>query len=151
MSFTVLTRMTAFSSGANLWILPDINSSPWSQKVDWEVGFQAAKAKGYVAPDTPPAIQEITKELKLKIDDYRQPKNAPLLLASENFLPNKMTVFIEVPKNKSEWILKVSEVWKQLNYPELRVFLPDGIDVSEFKSNWPNPGFDREISVVPLI
>jgi hypothetical protein len=149
MSFTVLTRMTAFSPGANLWIVPDINHSYWSQKIDWEVGFQAARAKGYSPPEAPTPIKEITSDLDVKLDDFRQDKTAPLLLASENFLPNKMTVFLHVKKDKSDWVVAASEIWKQLNFPELRVFLPEGIEVSEFKLAWPNPGFDREITLVP--
>ncbi|MDZ4661678.1 MAG: hypothetical protein SGJ18_08665 [Pseudomonadota bacterium] len=149
MPYTVLTRMTAFSSGADLWIVPDINHSQWSQKIDWEVGFQAARAKGYVPPETPLAIKEIATELKIKMEDFRQTKAAPLLLATENHLPNKMTVFIQVPKNKSQWVMAASEIWKQLNFPELRVFLPEGVDVDEFKSAWPHPGFDRKITLVP--
>lgn len=148
MSFTVLTRMTAFSPGAKLWIVPDINHSSWSQKIDWEIGFQAARAQGYVAPETSPAIKEIANQLQMKIDDFRQPQTAPLLLASDKFLPNQMTVFVQVTKNKSDWIQVASEVWKKLNYPELRLFLPEGIDIKEFKSEWPNPGFEREITLV---
>ncbi len=147
MSFSQLTKMTAFSTGANLWVLPDTVNSQWSRRIDWHLGFLITRAQHHKKIEMGTGLKEILTHCQIENQDFTQSDNAPLLVSSQTHLPNQMTVCIQYSKAK-DWIQKAALIWKNLNYPSLRIFLPEGISPEDLMKDWPNPGFNSEISLV---
>ncbi len=86
---------SAFKKGADLWAVAGFEENPYSAVIDWYLRFQITKHSASLA--------------------------SPLLLESSRFLPNLWTLQISYT---AEWPNTVYNIWKGLNRPSLRIFMP---------------------------
>ena len=106
----------AFSEGADLWLIPSPQISHWSRQIDWYLNLQVARAQSHESPVNS--------------------NSAPLLIASRRLVPARQTVIIPEQENQEQWITQSYEVWRSLNFPHLKVFLPPDILAETFQSVW---------------
>ncbi len=45
MNVQVLYKVGVFGPGSSLWIIPHLDHSPWSQRINWHLNFQISKMK----------------------------------------------------------------------------------------------------------
>lgn len=135
--FQTLPEANALNPGANLWILPDSKASNWTLKINWYSNFQFLKA-------SKKKNLKMSADLKKLIDDYhcdqisiKTDKTAPLMVATNSFLPNNQTVLIPYTDEPRSWAIKCHYIWKKLGSPSLRLFLPKQISASSLNSLWP--------------
>lgn len=149
MSAEVLNSEKAFSSGHNLWIVPDREHSNWAQKIDWYLQFQISKASIHKPYEPSEFLKNTLSQYDLISDDMNMPDRKSLLIFTSHALPNHQLVSIIFSKsNFKAWVQSIYEVWTNLKSPSLRVFLPKGVSEKEFTQNWPHKDSLSQISLV---
>lgn len=137
-----LSYHTALTPGANLWILPDRESSFWTKKIDWYLNFQISihTSRFYLSPQQIKHLQEWDLPyMPKKIYQVR-------MIASSQLLPNTQTVIIPFKKEITHWIKQAQKIWINLKTPSLRLFLPDHSISNDVEDSWPKT--QTEISIV---
>ncbi len=148
MAFSVLSQASALNPGADLWIVTDIDRSRWTAKLDWYLNFQLCKASRHKSAHLQPFVSAVLQETELGIPDVRLKPNAPLMISSENLLPNKWVVVIPWNEDMDQWAKAISNIWVNLKEPSLRVFLPPGQSAGRLQQEWQNKPSTQEITVV---
>lgn len=132
MSVRTLDLLQAFSPGADLWIVGNLDHSTWARKIDWYLHFQLLRAETHQAP-------QLSKELKTILEqwDFQAPhlqmdeKRDPLMVASRDFLPNKLTLQVPEQDKERAWIETCSELWRKLGRPATRIFVPGSYQIAD--------------------
>jgi hypothetical protein len=148
MPVTVLSQASAFNPGAELWILPDLEKSPWTAKLDWYLNFQISKASRHQDPKLSNFLREVEKETEQAAVTKIQIPEAPLMIVSEEHLPNKWVVILPHAENFEAWVEKISSVWTGLQRPGLRIFLPPGQNAGQLQKFWQKHQDFQEFTVV---
>ena len=148
MSVTVLSQASAFNPGAELWILPDLEKSPWTAKVDWYLNFQISKASRHSDPKISNFIKEVEKETEQVPVVKPETTGAPLMIASEEHLPNKWVVILPQAEDFEAWVEKISHIWTGLQCPGMRIFLPPGQNAGQLQKHWQKHQDFQEFTVV---
>ncbi|KYG64544.1 hypothetical protein [Bdellovibrio bacteriovorus] len=136
MALSVLSQASAFNPGSELWIVPDLEKSQWTARLDWYLNFQLCKASRHVSPSIPNYLQEVLSETELPKVQFAVKTSHPLMIASEELLPNKWVVIVPWQDNLGPWIAQVFEVWHKLKEPSLRLFLPPGQSAGKVQQEW---------------
>lgn len=148
MAISVLSQASAFNPGSDLWIVPHLEKSQWTTRLDWYLNFQICKASRHRTAQTPLFVNEVVKEAELE-KFYRPVANsAPLMIASEQLLPNKWVVVLPWADDMSAWGKDVFQIWQGLKEPSLRVFLPPGQSAGGFQQSWQKHNSFQEFTVV---
>src|SRR5437868_1774620 len=134
----VLSLASAFNPGSDLWIVPDSPHCRWTQKLDWYLNFQIVKNQRHLSPEIRNFTKLIQKDTGLETYEHTVVKNAPLMITSEAFFPNKWVVVVPMTGNFSAWVREASNIWENLKNPSLRVFLPTGLNAGSFNKEWQN-------------
>ncbi|MBS1971018.1 MAG: hypothetical protein JSU04_11960 [Bdellovibrionales bacterium] len=132
----ILSSASAFNPGSDLWIVPDSASCHWVQKLDWYLNFQIVKSQRHLSPETRNFTKYIQKESGLETYEISLPKDAPLMITSEAFFPNKWVVVVPMTANFGIWVREVLGIWENLKQPSLRIFLPTGQNAGSFNKEW---------------
>lgn len=148
MRFTQLENLNAFSPGSTLWIVADQTESTWAQKVDWELGFQLSRSDGHKKPAIPKPLAEVTSACKFENLNFETDSQAPTMVASQQYLPNRFTVKVPFNGDKEKWLSQSVSIWKNLICPPVRFFLPDELSIDDFKKKWPAKDVVGEVSIV---
>ena len=148
MPIRTLSSHTALVPGADLWIISDLHSSDWTQRLDWYLNFQITKAKSHQTPGLSDEQIDSLKEWELPIYEKGLRQNdVPLMISTEELLPNRQTVILPYNGDITAWLSEAEEIWKSLKKPSVRFFLPDGISKAETVRQWQIPE-TADISVV---
>lgn len=135
MALSVLSQASAFNPGSDLWIVPDLEKSPWTAKMDWYLNFQICKASRHNSPKITSYISDVLRKTELNL---RGPfiSSGPLMVSSAPLLPNKWVVVLPWSDDLSAWSSQIHEIWSRLKEPSLRVFLPPGQSTGSFQLAW---------------
>lgn len=144
----VLSKEAAYSEGAELWIVPDFDSSRWTPQLDWYLNFQILRNHRHVPPEVQNFTLYIQNQTGLESFQKPMPKEAPLMLNSAQFFPNKWVVVIPVGNDFKKWVRAGSDVWENLKSPSLRFFLPTGQSARSFEEEWKNHHTFEDFTVV---
>lgn len=129
--------LTALSPGATLWILPSLTESGWSTRIDWYLGFQLRRGLPHRRFDFSSDMRQLMEAYEETLPKIPRTEELPLMIASENLLPNHQTVLIpSKPTDGAEWVKSCKRVWKGLGSPITRIFLPKSISGTEFEKTW---------------
>lgn len=111
-----------FSKGADLWVLPDIENSPWRWELEWSVNFQIAKSLKHPAPKIPKPALELFKDWEaLEYTELKTPSSPWTLISVESLLPTKWLIYsLEI--EKSDLTKELDKVWNGLGRPRTRFF-----------------------------
>lgn len=148
MSISVLSQASAFNPGSDLWIVPDLEKSQWTEKLDWYLNFQICRSSRHQAPRLPEYVKDVLSETGLPKQDLTQNKQAPLMIASSELLPNKWVVILPWQDDLSQWTAEAYKVWHSLQKPTLRVFLPPGQSTGNLQRAWQSHTDSQEFTVV---
>jgi hypothetical protein len=148
MALSVLSQASAFNPGSDLWIVPDLEKSQWTAKLDWYLNFQVCKASRHVSPQVPDYISNVVTQTELQVSTPVAASLSPLMISSENLLPNKWVVVLPWNGDLRGWSANIFEVWHKLKEPSLRVFLPPGQSTGNLQSAWQSHHTVPEFTVV---
>lgn len=136
------TEEAALLPGAELWVVPTLDASPWTQKIDWYLNFQILRSTEHLAPEPPPELRDVVAEWEHEVPAIEVSKAAPLMVASSELLPNHAVVVVPPAGSPAAWVESVHKVWTKLDRPSLRVFLPEALGAQDFASSWPKSDRD---------
>lgn len=144
----VLSSASAFNPGSDLWIVPDFASCHWAQKLDWYLNFQIVKSQRHLSPEIRNFTKLIQRDSGLEPYELSMPKDAPLMVTSDAFFPNKFVVVVPMTANFKIWVKEVSNIWENLKHPSLRIFLPTGQNAGSFNKEWQSHHSFEDFTVV---
>ncbi|HWU43037.1 MAG TPA: hypothetical protein VN132_06345, partial [Bdellovibrio sp.] len=127
MAMNLVSPVSAFNPGADLWVVPHLEKSQWTARLDWYLNFQICRASRHKNAQTPLFVNEIIKEAELEKFYRPVSSKAPLMIASEQLLPNKWVVVLPWTEDADSWSKEIFRIWSGLKEPMLRVFLPPGL------------------------
>ena len=148
MSQSVLSQASAFNPGADLWILPAAGQSHWTEKLDWYLNFQICKASRHIPPQVGEFIKDVLTETELPAIEIKAARQAPLMIASAELLPNKWVVVLPISDGFDSWVAEVARIWKQLGSPTFRAFLPPGQSAGRLLELWHKHHAFQQFTVV---
>lgn len=148
MAVSVLSQASALNPGSDLWILPALNESLWTTKLDWYLNFQVCKASRHQSPRVASYVTDVLRETELGSFPVQRDSKAPLMIASEGLLPNKWVVLVPLQDNLQDWTAEIFKIWQNLKNPTLRVFLPPGQSAGHFQNFWQKQSDFQEFTVV---
>jgi hypothetical protein len=142
------TELTALSSGADLWIVPERKKSRWVQKLDWYLNFQIAKSLKHRPRELSDKVQYLLKACALENYDFLPDSTDSLLVLSTRNLPNRWILVLKGSDELQPWVQAAVDKWKKMNFPSLRIFLPDGVSKEEIKKLWKKAGGGEDLSLI---
>ncbi|NQY99728.1 MAG: hypothetical protein HRT45_03545 [Bdellovibrionales bacterium] len=148
MSIKVLTSPNAFSSGAQLWITPQPEHSPWTKRIDWYLNMQMRRAEKHQHREIHSDLKQTLIENELPEFDFPADKSAPLLIGCQGHLPVEAIVRVPFLDKQADWFDALRKIWAELERPQVRLFLPDNMNVEQVKSFWPEED-QHLVSIVP--
>jgi hypothetical protein len=150
MTWTELSGSEALAPGAQLWLLPDLQSSNWAKKIDWYLNFQILRADHYKTFEPSPELLSTAHSFDFDVPQMASRALSPLLIASQNRLPNHMTACISFARAGSlpNWVKESQSVVAQLACTNFRIFLPKEASLHDFYLYWKsNDQFSSQDSV----
>lgn len=148
MSIGVLSQASAFNPGSDLWIAPDLEKSPWTAKLDWYLNFQICKASRHRRRELSQYLTEVLNETEMTSSTVISSTEQPLMIASEKLLPNKWVVLVPWDDDMTQWTQEIFKVWKNLNEPTLRIFMPPGQSTGGLQMAWQSLHPSQDFTVV---
>lgn len=148
MALSVLSQASAFNPGSDLWIVPDLEKSQWTAKLDWYLNFQVCKSSRHTSPTLPNYVTGVLSETDLAVRTPQEMNSSPLMISSQNLLPNKWVVVLPWNGDLSAWSATIFDVWNKLKEPSLRVFLPPGQSTGNLQTAWQSHHTVPEFTVV---
>ncbi|WII71215.1 hypothetical protein QJS83_12165 [Bdellovibrio sp. 22V] len=148
MAMSVLSQASALNPGSDLWIVPDLDKSQWTAKLDWYLNFQICKSTRHLSPSLPNYLRTVLAETELEKKSIDIKPSAPLMIATHELLPNKWVVLLPWDGNLKQWTTQVFEIWQKLKEPSLRVFLPPGQSTGNLQLAWQTHHTFEDFTVV---
>ena len=131
----ILTKGSALTLGSELWVIPDPQNSSWASQIDFYSNALISRAETHTPKDIAPALAQILKDEGIP-HERPAPSSRPLLLATQEGLPNLKTLVLQFTGDTGTWFQEIEKSWKQLGSPSLRVFLPRGVAATKFETFW---------------
>lgn len=144
----LLSKASALNPGHELWVSPDDLNSKWSQRLDWYLNFQIAKARAHRAATRQAPLEEILNEIEWTPETFAVAANEPLLISCAGLLTSRWVALVPQADDLTAWIQKVERLWRGLGRPPLRVFLPTGLQAGTFSEEWKRHVGTDDLSVV---
>lgn len=136
MAIKQLSQASAYNPGASLWICPDQPNSKWYLKLDWYLNFQISRLEKHNKQFLSKDLETIILKTELDIEKQIVPDEKHTLVSSYLNLPCRWLIVQPYENNPKEWCLKIKHSWQSLKEPSLRVFLPTGLNASDFTEVW---------------
>lgn len=148
MALSVLSQASALNPGSDLWIVPDLEKSPWTAKLDWYLNFQVCKSSRHQSPTLPDFLGLVLEQTELNKPSLPAVSDQPLMIASDKLLPNKWVVILPWNEDLTKWTAEIFRIWKNLNEPTLRIFMPPGQSTGNLQIAWQTYHPVQEFTVV---
>ncbi len=113
-----------FASGADLWIVPDIENSSWEMSLEWPLNFQLSKSRAHKRTSHSLEAKKNFEEFEALDFLSTPPQDSPWTLISvENLLPAKWLVY-STGSAQEDFGEALDQLWKGLGSPTTRFFQP---------------------------
>jgi len=143
----ILNATQALDSGDDLWILPLDLESPWYQRLNWLTNFSLTTNELHTRPKLHPWLIKILETCDIPTPDI--PVADPILIPVSQWLPSEWLVLVPcTTNNESLFIQSISKIWKQLQEPSLRLFLPPTLSLKDWESLWKDLSLPSDVSLV---
>lgn len=112
----------AWSGGSQIWLLPFIKSSRWTQKIDWYLNFQLTRALKYERKDLSPDFLKFISSLGLELD-WKEDALAPVtMVLTQGQIPCEAVVMMPEKASNKLIIGQILKILEDLKGPRLRIF-----------------------------
>lgn len=130
-----LNKLSALTTGADLWICPDPQNSQWAQRLDWQLNHQIQKGLIHKTQVLDNQVKGLLYENQMSWSDVQATADN-LLISSSYQLPARWVLVLPWNGQRTKWVSSVFSHWDQLQKPSLRVFLPHNLAQVEFAQEW---------------
>lgn len=134
MAIELLPSTSAFSKGADLWIISD--NSNWLNKLDWYTSLMISKYKNREVASLSADNYYLLNRCGYIHETHQHVPSNKLMLIVDKFFPNQ-SILILTENDLKNWADTSLKLWTNLNYPNVRFFLPPGVNNNDFLSYWP--------------
>jgi hypothetical protein len=148
MSLSVLSQASALNPGSDLWIVPDLERSRWTAKLDWYLNFQICKSSRHQTAPLSEFVQEVLAETEQTAPQLSLEGPSSLMIASPELLPNKWVLVVPWTENMSAWTASIFKIWSGLQEPSVRIFLPPGQSAGSLQQHWQKHHTFQDFTVV---
>lgn len=135
MQILALNQLSALSTGADLWVCPDITNSHWSAQLDWQLNHQIRKGQSYKTQVLDAEVKGLLYENQISWNDVSAISDN-LLISSSFQLPSRWVLVIPWNGQLQKWVMSVVQHWEKIGKPSLRIFLPQNIALADFSREW---------------
>lgn len=143
----VLDHSQAFEPGNSLWMISYVPSSPWYQRLNWLTNFKLTTNELHRRPEINPWLLKILEACEIAPPQI--PLAEPLLVPVAQWLPADWLMTIPFDeKNPQDFIEKIKKIWAQFQYPSLRVFVPESLDLQQWQTLWKENSKSSNITLV---
>lgn len=139
----LLSHASAFNPGYDLWVVPDSAGSRWTLRLDWYLNFQITRARRHRPAVVPAEIDGILRDIEWRPETPAVSPQAPLLLSGDGLIPARWVAVVPDSGDLAGWTARIEALWRNLQQPALKVFLPTGVQASAFSAEWKRK-VDRE-------
>lgn len=136
MPVQTISQANSYNPGADLWVLSPLEQSHSTQRLDWYLNFQIAKADFHQQKNMSEELEIIIRECDLELYNYLPQNNDGLLINVKHLLPARWALVQPILNPFPSWVEKIHFYWKSLQQPSLRIFLPKEKTTSDFNSHW---------------
>lgn len=143
MDATRLTPFNALSTPADLWIVPDIKKSKWTQEIDYYINFQITKAQNRTKKNIDANLEKILSQEAVVTSPYDT--QGPLMIVPHSNLPAKCILYLKEMDSK-DWMEQSLKIWNSLKRPSVKIFLPSGASANDIHSLWKD--FENGLSFI---
>ncbi len=143
----ILNATQALDAGDTLWILPFDLDSPWYQRLNWLTNFSLTTNELHTRPKLHPWLIKILETCEIPTPNI--PLSEPLLVPVSQWLPSEWLVLVPfTTNNETLFIQGIAKIWKQLQEPPLRLFLPLSMTLKEWEVLWNEHSLPSHVSLV---
>ncbi len=136
MASKILSAHTALVPGSDLWVLPQLTESYWTERINWYLNFQISRAESHKSKALSDLqIQEIHE---FDLPHFEPQNNIPnaLLIGSRDSLPNSQTIVLKFNQDIEVWLKDIQHIWSALGQPKIRIFAPKKIKAENISQIW---------------
>ncbi len=120
----------------DLWVLPPPARSAWFAKIDWYLNWQLCKGLAHETRRPSVEILRVSEENGLAWTEPPVSEPNPLLVSAKGRLPADRCMILDPGKSLKTWLTRVRDIAGKMQLRRLRVYLPDGIAVTEAQEVW---------------
>ncbi len=134
----ILEANQALSAGDELWIISSRNTSHWFERIDWLVNFKLSQLEIHKSKKLSPWIKDYLENCQLNDFNFnfQELNSSSHLIPVAQWLPTKWLFMISYSDSIQQWIENTHINWIKWQKPNMRVFLPNTIQLGEWKSYW---------------
>ncbi|HVK62673.1 MAG TPA: hypothetical protein VM432_14035 [Bdellovibrionales bacterium] len=143
----VVDQLEAFSPSSQVWLVPDLEHSEWTKKIDWYLNYQIKRSTPHTPALFSKELEEVIARSEFESPTVRLDPQAPMMIACEKLVPAAQTVVVPF-KTDADWISTCHRVWVGLARPSVRIFLPRGMTMAGFTKVWPKQDSDGAVEVL---
>lgn len=147
MAVSVLTQANCLSPGADLWIIPQLDQSQISPRIDWYLHFQVSKMERHAPTEQSAQLKYILAQTELELSPIKNSNPETLMIPTLGALPCQWVIVNDHTDFKT-WVESSIKTWKALKQPSARFFLPTGQKATQFEEFWKSSGQLDDYSVV---
>lgn len=144
----LLSLASAFNPGHDLWIVPTAAESRWTLRLDWYLNFQIIRAGRHARPQKDAAVEQVLQEIEWSPPNPRLDRQSPLLVSCDGRLPARWVAVVPGSSKLSDWTESIEKIWRDLQQPTLKIFLPTGLQAGPFSEEWRKKVQSDDYSVV---
>ncbi len=144
----VISQANSYNAGAELWATPQLEASRSSQRLDWYLNFQIAKAKMHQRLETSPQVKKIVQACELELPENPIDGNQGLLISTTHLLPARWVLVQPLVADFKNWVSGIHQSWESLKHPQLRIFLPTHKTAADFQSQWSSLSDSTDYGIV---
>lgn len=131
----LLSATQAYQPGADVWILPQPESSQLSRNVDWLLNFQITRGLANEPRRRGEQLETLLKKIKWTLPPSHDKSGSPLLIASTGRLPTRWVLIPEVWDAELSFLNSAADLMPA----KLRLFLPASISPDLFRASTASP------------
>lgn len=127
----MLSKASAYMSGSDYWIVPPLETSHWTQTLNWYLNFQISKQRAHKPPEFAEALKDIIEDNELPFSSIETKNTQSLMISSHNRLPTDYVIEVPILDSIEAWFEEVLKISSKVNSKKFRIFLPQ--DVTEIQ------------------
>ncbi|MES2857076.1 MAG: hypothetical protein V4692_14505 [Bdellovibrionota bacterium] len=144
----ILDQLTAFTPDAQIWMIPDLENSAWTKKIDWYLNYQIQRSLPHRPASFSKDLADVIEKSEFDAPTLRLDPESPLMIACETLLPAKQAIVVPLKASEADWVSTCHRVWVGMGRPSVRIFLPKRITTQSFAKLWPKQDLDGSVEVL---
>ncbi len=149
MGISFVTQASGLSPGSDLWVIPNLKESAWSSRINWYLNFLLTRSDLRVPKSLSDNLRSVLAETEMYKHNSSEGSSLrdELLIASHIYLPNQWTLVRTQWDNVNTACQSIVSVSRQLKSNQIRVFLPQGLNSTDFAKAWQVVSVESQIDL----